>query len=94
MEFEETEVAGAIVAEGVRLPAELEAPVGELFFDLGEEVSVRHGIPGLSVGRRGDFVEVFTGDLPGSTMEEQARWTFLDDFWIFDEVVHDFGFVF
>jgi len=93
-EFEETEVACAIVTEGVCLAAELEASVGELFLDFGEEVAVRHGIPGLGVGRSRDFVEVFAGDLLGSAMEQEARWPFLDDFWIFDEVVHDFGFVF
>lgn len=94
LEFEEAEVAGAIMTEGVGLATELEAPVGELLFDLGEEVLVRHGIPSLGVGGSGDFVEVFAGDLLGSAMEQEARWPFLDDFWIFDEVVHDFGFVF
>ena len=67
----------------------MEASVGELFLDFGEEVAVRHGIPGLGVGRSRDFVEVFAADLLGSAMEEQARWTFPDNFWIFDEVVHD-----
>jgi len=94
LEFEEAEVAGTIVAEGVGLAAELEASVRELFLDFGEEVPVRHGIPGLGIGGSRDFVEAFACDLLCPAMEEEARWTFLDDFWIFDEVIHGFGFVF
>lgn len=70
LEFEEAEVACAIVAEGVRLSAELKSSAGELFLNFSEEVPVRHGIPCLGVGRRGDFVETFACDLLGSTMEE------------------------
>jgi hypothetical protein len=92
LDFEDAEVAGAIVAEGVSLATEVEASAGELVFDLGEEVPVGHGIPGLSVRRGWDFIEGLPGDLLGSAVEEKAGWEFGDDF-CFNEVVHRFIFV-
>jgi len=88
-DFEDPEVAGALVAEGVGLATEDESSVAELFLDFGEQVPMRHGIPGLGVGRCRNGEEGFAGDLLGSAVNEESGWAFGDDF-CFKEIVHRF----
>lgn len=93
LEFEDSEVAGTIVAEGVGLAAEDKSSAAQLVFGFGEEVPVRHGIPSLGVGRCGHFEESVAGDQLSSAMEKEAGWTFFDGFCFcfgFNEVIHEF----
>ena len=80
-DLKHAEVAGAIVADSMRLAAEVEASAGELFFDLGEQVLVGHGIPCLGVGWGWNFEEGFPSDLFGSAVKEEAGRSLGDDFW-------------
>ena len=79
--FEDAEIFGSIVTQCVSLIAELKSSDGEVFFDLGEEVLVGHGIPCLGVGWGWDFEEGFPSDLFGSAVKEETGRSLGDDFW-------------
>ena len=72
LDFHQSEVTGAVMAQAVGLIADDEAVGSEGLFDMGHQRDVGDGSPGLGGPRRFDVHDLFAFHRPGSAMQQEV----------------------